>query len=66
MCQMCDDQARNDDSQPSYANANPCSACAGRGFDLDWVDSGGAMRAVPADVCTQCGGSGSTQKDSAP
>lgn len=35
-----------------------CGHCAGRGFQLDWDDHGGQMRAVPGDACHHCDGSG--------
>lgn len=37
-----------------------CDRCAGRGFQLDWTDQGGAMRAVPGDTCRHCSGTGVT------
>lgn len=39
-----------------------CGSCAGRGHDLDWIDHGGTMRAVPGDTCSQCGGSGEVER----
>lgn len=56
MCQMCDEQDRNDTSE---AHSHACDFCAGRGFQLDWIDPGGVMRAVPGDTCPYCDGSGS-------
>lgn len=35
-----------------------CKHCAGRGFELDWTDQGGQMRAVPGEPCHRCDGSG--------
>lgn len=35
-----------------------CDYCAGRGFQLDWIDPGGVMQAVPGDTCRECGGAG--------
>jgi DnaJ-class molecular chaperone len=52
MCKMCDDQIHNDTSEV------PCDHCAGRGFQLDWDDHGGQMRAVPGDTCRVCAGTG--------
>lgn len=37
-----------------------CDHCNGRGFQLDWTDQGGQMRAVPGDTCRKCNGSGET------
>lgn len=41
-----------------------CHFCAGRGFQLDWTDQGGPMRAVPGDTCRECGGSGEERTQS--
>lgn len=35
-----------------------CDHCAGRGFQLDYDDPGGVMRAVPGDTCRHCNGTG--------
>lgn len=39
-------------------NRTTCPHCGGRGFMLDWIDQGGAMRALPAEPCERCDGAG--------